>query len=63
MIRPKHYQYYNLSRPSKYARTTLTTSGNRSLLKEYTSLTSSGMFLKSAADASLNTMQPSMMLS
>ncbi|WP_307996879.1 hypothetical protein [uncultured Bacteroides sp.] len=58
MIRPKHYQYYNLSQPAQRKRTTLTTSGNRSLLKEYTSLTSSGMFLKSAADASLNTMQP-----
>nr|DAI42927.1 MAG TPA: hypothetical protein [Caudoviricetes sp.] len=63
MIRPKHYQYYNLSQPAQRERTTLTISGRRNRLKEYTSPTSYEMFLKSTADASLNTMQPSMMLS
>nr|DAQ28687.1 MAG TPA: hypothetical protein [Caudoviricetes sp.] len=63
MIRPKHYNYHNRSLLSKYVRTTLTTSGNRSPLKEYTSQTSSGKYLKRDPDASLNTMRPSMMLS
>lgn len=61
MIRPKHYNYHNRSQPAQRERTTLTISGRRNRLKEYTSPTSSGMFLKSEADASLNTMQPSMM--
>nr|DAP46181.1 MAG TPA: hypothetical protein [Caudoviricetes sp.] len=54
MIRPHLYNYHNRSRPSKYARTTLTTSGRRSHLKEYSSLTSSGKYLKGDLDASLD---------
>lgn len=58
MIIPKHYKYLPRSRTAKRERTTLITSGKRNQSKEYTSLTSSGMCLKSAADASLSTMQP-----
>nr|DAQ82020.1 MAG TPA: hypothetical protein [Caudoviricetes sp.] len=62
MIRPKHYNYHNLSRPAKRERTTLTTSGKRSPLKEYSSSTLSGKYLKSDPGASLNTMPQSTML-
>nr|DAQ13785.1 MAG TPA: hypothetical protein [Caudoviricetes sp.] len=62
MIRPKHYNYHNRSRPAMRERTILITSVKRSHLKEYSSLTSSGKYLKRDPGASLNIMPQSTML-
>nr|DAM19572.1 MAG TPA: hypothetical protein [Caudoviricetes sp.] len=55
MILPHLYNYHNRSRPARRERTTLTISGKRSHLKEYSSPTSSGKYLKRDPDVSLNT--------